>query len=128
MIVIISLISFSPHRYWLGLYSAPEVKHMAQHWNEWHPKGMWDFRWGDQQWWPRPLSVFDRDPISKSIDHYATIDTDNNKYVVHKAYPLSATLKDSTISSMKAVPLPNAKSASRRCIPSTCTRYIYIVV
>ena len=73
--------------FWLGLYSAPEVKSMAKHWNEWHPLGMWDFRWGDQQWWPRPISVFDGEPLDTSIDHFNLIDTDNGKYVVHKAYP-----------------------------------------
>ena len=80
--------------FWLGLYQAPEVKQMAQYWNEWHPRGMWDFRWGDQQWWPRPIAVFESEPLDTSIDHYSMIDTENNKYVVHKLYPLQATLRD----------------------------------
>jgi hypothetical protein len=80
--------------FWLGLYSAPEVKSLARHWNEWHPHGMWDYRWGDQQWWPRPISMFEGEPLDASIDHYNLIDSDNGKYVVHKAYPLQATLRD----------------------------------
>ena len=80
--------------FWLGLYAAPEVKSMAKFWNDWGPHGMWHFRWGDQQWWPRPISMFDAEPLSSSIDHYRLIDTDNGKYVVHKLYPLSATLRD----------------------------------
>lgn len=80
--------------FWLGLYAAPEVKSMAKFWNDFGPHGMWHFRWGDQQWWPRPIAMFDGDPLSTSIDHYRQIDTENGKFVVHKAYPLSATLKD----------------------------------
>jgi hypothetical protein len=30
---------------WLGLYDAPEVKALSKHWNDWHPKGMWDYRY-----------------------------------------------------------------------------------
>ena len=32
--------------FWLGIYAAPETKTMAKFWNDWHPKGMWDYRWG----------------------------------------------------------------------------------
>ena len=94
---------------------------MAQHWNTWHPKGMWDFRWGDQQWWPRPLSVFDSDPLSKSIDHYATIDTENNKYVVHKAYPLSATLKDCDYFQYEG----NTAAERKKCFKKVYSKYVY---
>eukprot|EP01034_Spumella_vulgaris_P033319 gene33319-41117_t len=61
--------------YWLGLYTAPEVKSLARYWNDWHPKGMWDFRWGDQQWWPRPIAVFGEGEIKREVDHYDTINT-----------------------------------------------------
>ena len=37
--------------YWLGLYTAPETRLMARHWNDFNPRGMWDYRWGDQQVW-----------------------------------------------------------------------------
>jgi hypothetical protein len=30
---------------WLGLYDAPEVKAMSKYWNDWHPRGMWDYRY-----------------------------------------------------------------------------------
>ena len=56
--------------FWLGLYAAPEVKSMARYWNDWHPKGMWDYRWGDQQWWPRPLSVYGSGNLEKDLYQY----------------------------------------------------------
>jgi hypothetical protein len=31
--------------FWLGLYHAPEVKAMSKYWNNWHPEGMWDYRY-----------------------------------------------------------------------------------
>lgn len=78
--------------YWLGLYTAPEVVSLAKYWNEYHPRGMWDFRWGDQQWWPRPIAMYLSESITQSILHYNKIDTENNRFVVHKAYPRSATV------------------------------------
>jgi hypothetical protein len=79
--------------YWLGLYAAPETKALALFWNEWDPWGMWDFRWGDQQWWPRPLAVFGTGNVSKEIYVYDDINTDNEKYVVHKLWPRFGTIK-----------------------------------
>jgi hypothetical protein len=79
--------------YWLGLYAAPEVKAMAKYWNDWHPRGMWDYRWGDQQWWPRPIAVFGTGDIAKDIERWEEINTDNNRYVVHKIWPRYGTIK-----------------------------------
>lgn len=78
--------------YWLGLYTAPETVHMAKYWNDWHPRGMWDFRWGDQQWWPRPIGMFGSGNLSKEILHFDIINTDNEKYVVHKQWPRWGTI------------------------------------
>ena len=30
--------------FWLGLYASPEVKEMGKFFNDFHPKGMWDYR------------------------------------------------------------------------------------
>jgi hypothetical protein len=79
--------------YWLGLYGAAEVKHLARHWNDWHPRGMWDYRWGDQQWWPRPLSMFSHGDIDRDIERYDVINTDNEKYLVHKLWPRQGTVE-----------------------------------
>jgi len=78
--------------FWLGLYTAPETYSLAKYWNDWHPRGMWDYRWGDQQWWPRPISMFGEGNIAKEIDHYDLINTDNGKYVVHKLWPRQGTV------------------------------------
>lgn len=78
--------------YWLGLYTAPEVVDLARYWNNVHPRGMWDYRWGDQQWWPRPIAMYLAESITRSILHYSKIDTDNGRFVIHKAYPRSATV------------------------------------
>lgn len=78
--------------YWLGLYTAPETKHLAKFWNDFHPRGMWDYRWGDQQWWPRPIALFGMGNLSKEIIHYNEINTDNEKYVVHKEWPRYSTI------------------------------------
>jgi len=82
--------------FWLGLYASPEVQVLAKHWGQWHPHGMWDYRWGDQQWWPRPIAMFTNASIQVTIDKYVLIDSDNDKYVKHKEYPRSATLRDFT--------------------------------
>jgi len=78
--------------YWLGLYTSPEVKHFAKYWNDFHPYGMWDFRWGDQQWWPRPIAVYGNGYLTQEICHYDEINTDNGKYVVHKEWPRWGTI------------------------------------
>jgi hypothetical protein len=78
--------------YWLGLYTAPETMHMAKYWNFWHPRGMWDFRWGDQQWWPRPIAFFGSGNLEREIFHYDLVNTDNEKYVVHKQWPRWGTI------------------------------------
>lgn len=78
--------------YWLGLYTAPEVKHLAKFWNDFHPRGMWDFRWGDQQWWPRPIAMFGTGNVDQEIMHYDEVNTDNGKYVVHKEWPRWGTI------------------------------------
>ena len=44
-------------------------------------------RWGDQQWWPRPIAMFGEGNLNKEIDHYDTINTDNERYLVHKLLP-----------------------------------------
>ena len=38
------------------------------------------------QWWPRPLAMFDNASIAESIELWTEIDTDNDKFVKHKAY------------------------------------------
>lgn len=81
--------------YWLGLYTAPETKVLARFWNDWHPHGMWDYRWGDQQWWPRPMSMFGSGNLTAEIDHFDEINTDNERYVVHKAWPRYGTISAS---------------------------------
>jgi hypothetical protein len=53
---------------------------------------MWDYRWGDQQWWPRPISMFGSGDVSAEIDHYDEINTDNEQYVVHKLWPRAGTI------------------------------------
>ena len=63
---------------------------------------MWDYRWGDQQWWPRPIAMFTNQSIEVTIDRYTLIDSDNDKYVKHKEYPRSATLKDFTYVNLSA--------------------------
>ena len=78
--------------FWLGLYTAPETYSLAKYWNDWHPRGMWDYRWGDQQWWPRPIAMFGTGDINREIDHYDEINTDNNKYLVHKLWPRYGTI------------------------------------
>eukprot|EP00605_Chrysophyceae_sp_TOSAG23-4_P001073 GSChrysophyteH1.ASY1.ANO1.1178.1 assembled CDS len=83
-------VTFRSHfmTFWLGLYTAPEVKLLARHWNDFHPHGMWDYRWGDQQWWPRPIHLFTNSSINVTIDKYIQIDTDNaDSSVRHKEYP-----------------------------------------
>ena len=80
--------------FWLGLYASPEVHLLSKHWNDWHPHGMWDYRWGDQQWWPRPIAMFTNKSLTITIDRYTLLDSDNDLYVKHKEYPRSATLKD----------------------------------
>ncbi len=65
---------------------------MAKYWNDWNPKGMWDFRWGDQQWWPRPMAMFSDTNLSVDIDHYDEINTENNRYVIHKLWPRFGTI------------------------------------
>lgn len=78
--------------FWFGLYTAPEVKYMAKFWNDFHPRGMWDFRWGDQQWWPRPIAMYGSGDLNKEIMHYDLVNTDNGKYVVHKEWPRWGTI------------------------------------
>ena len=73
--------------YWFGIYAAPETKQMSKFWNDYHPGGMWDYRWGDQQWWPRPIAMFGTGDLWREIDCFDLIDTDNEKYVVHKQWP-----------------------------------------
>jgi hypothetical protein len=43
---------------WLGLYSSPELLEYARVWNYW-PDGMWEWRWGDQQFWTKANGLFD---------------------------------------------------------------------
>lgn len=77
--------------YWLGLYTSPETYSLAKHWNSW-PRGMWDYRWGDQQWWPRPIAMFGSGNLHKEIIHYVNISTDNREYVDHKLWPRWGTI------------------------------------
>ena len=108
--------------YWLGLYTSPEVKLLAKHWNDFHPHGMWDYRWGDQQWWPRPIAMFTNTSISITIDQYDMIDTDNDKYVKHKEYPRSATLKDCVYLNISH---PITRLQRDECYKKAYTKYIY---
>jgi hypothetical protein len=78
--------------YWLGLYTAPEAIYMAKYWNDWHPRGMWDFRWGDQQWWPRPIAMLGNGNLDKEIWHATELESDNERYVVHKLWPRQGTV------------------------------------
>lgn len=101
--------------FWLGLYSSPEVHSMAKYWNSFHPDGIfrinevltssfliiylfigqWAYRWGDQQYWPRPMSMFSSASHLDDVYHYNELDTENNSvYLVHKLYPLSFTLRE----------------------------------
>jgi hypothetical protein len=79
--------------FWLGLYAAPEVKSLAKFWNDWDPRGMWDYRWGDQQWWPRPISMYGEGKVDEEIEHFDLINTDNENYVVHKLWPKQWTVE-----------------------------------
>ena len=58
---------------------------MSKYWNDWHPFGQWDYRWGDQQWWPRPIAVFGTGDLDKEIDRYDLINTDNG--MTHPPHP-----------------------------------------
>lgn len=78
--------------YWLGIYTAPETMNMAKFWNYYHPRGMWDFRWGDQQWWPRPIAMFGSGNLDREILHASELDSDNERYVVHKLWPRQGTV------------------------------------
>lgn len=78
---------------WLGLYQSPEVKAMAKHFNDFHPGGMWVNRWGDQEWWPRPLATFGVGQTEKEILKVWEIDEDLGWYVVHKNFPRYWTLQ-----------------------------------
>ena len=78
--------------YWLGMYTAPETIYMAKYWNDWHPRGMWDFRWGDQQWWPRPIAMLGQGNLANEIWHATELESDNERYVVHKLWPRQGTV------------------------------------
>jgi len=51
-----------------------------------------DYRWGDQQWWPRPLAMFGSGNLEREIDVFDEINTDNEKFVVHKQWPRYQTI------------------------------------
>lgn len=79
---------------WLGIYQSPESMKLAKFWNDFHPHGMWDYRWGDQQWWPRPLAMFSHDGSTDSdFDHFLVLDCENGTFMSHKPWPLFGTLK-----------------------------------
>lgn len=83
--------------YWLGIYDAPETKALAEFWNGFHPRGMWDYRWGDQQWWTRPIAMFGDGNVSRDIDKFWELNsTDNGKFVRHKLWPMVLTI-DKTV-------------------------------
>ena len=77
--------------FWLGIYTAPETRSLSKYWNDWW-KGMWEYRWGDQQWWPRPMAMFSDVDVYADIDRFYQIDTDNERYVVHKEWPRYGTI------------------------------------
>lgn len=81
--------------FWLGIYTAPETVEMARYWNEYHPKGMWDYRWTDQQWFPRPISMFGRSDTKTELYHYDALDETMGQYVQHKTYWRYKTLSKS---------------------------------
>jgi hypothetical protein len=78
--------------FWFGLYASPQVKSFAKYWNQWDPRGMWDYRWGDQQYWPRPLQLFGNGHLDEEIYHDNRLNSDNEKLVVHKLWPLQWTV------------------------------------
>jgi hypothetical protein len=83
--------------YWLGLYDAPETKALAEFWNGFHPRGMWDYRWGDQQWWTRPIAMFGDGNVSRDIDKFWQLNSsDDGKFVRHKLWPLVLTIDKTT--------------------------------
>ena len=45
---------------WLGLYSSPEVTHLAHSYEYQCDKARFEQRWSDQSWWPHPLVLFNR--------------------------------------------------------------------
>lgn len=69
---------------WLGLYTSPESMHFGQFWNSFHPHGIWDYRWTDQQWWPRPIALFGSGNLTKEVLHLAEFDPDQVDNVFHK--------------------------------------------
>jgi hypothetical protein len=81
--------------YWLGLYAAPETMHLGAYWNQFHPRGMWDYRWGDQQYWPRPIAMFGQGNLDREIWKNILLHSDRPEgpYVVHKLWPRQATVQ-----------------------------------
>ena len=57
--------------FWLGLYSAPEVLHFSHFWNEFTP-GAWEYRWGDQQYWPRVLALFGEGNVKRELNFFSS--------------------------------------------------------
>lgn len=50
-------------------------------------------RWGDQQYWPRPLALFSEQDIATDYDHFSQLDADAGVYMSHKPYPLFLTVR-----------------------------------
>lgn len=43
---------------WLGFFTSPELLLYGVMWNNF-PGGMWQYRWGDQQFWKTAVGLFD---------------------------------------------------------------------
>jgi hypothetical protein len=50
---------------WLGLFASPQLLHFSRQWHTYSP-GMWEHRWGDQQYWCGALGLVTRGPAEWS--------------------------------------------------------------
>ena len=58
------------------------------------------YRWGDQQYWPRPLAMFSEQNYSTDYDHFSQLDAETGLYMAHKPYPLFLTLRTTSYFNM----------------------------
>lgn len=62
---------------WLGLFTSPEMLHFSNFWYNYEP-GMWEHRWGDQQFWTKAVGLFHTKERVISLEEY------RNEYFKHK--------------------------------------------
>lgn len=62
---------------WLGLFTSPEMLHFSNFWYNYEP-GMWEHRWGDQQFWTKAVGLFHMKERVMSLEEY------RNQYFKHK--------------------------------------------